>query len=187
MASPQPVKCSISNFLYYLTQPSTCIHSTHPKKKIFLNTADRSSGVVFSIASGFLRQKTDLVKMKEVAVTSILIHILWCQYSHTSSCGSSQLLCKKFTLWVTSTARLAQVQAPTKTSAACFITDALALPWAHLRCTPVSGASPTAQRGSVAFRPHEAEEPSSTYLYIFYERGRLCKYKLFFCLITHPG
>ena len=49
-----------------------------PKKKnIILNTADRSSGVVFSIASGFLRQKTDLEKTKEVAVTSVLIHILW--------------------------------------------------------------------------------------------------------------
>ena len=41
-------------------------------------SADRGSGVIFSIASGFLRQKTDLVKKKEVAVTSVLIHILWC-------------------------------------------------------------------------------------------------------------
>ena len=52
------------------------IHSTPPpKKKIFLNTADRISGVIFSIASGFLRQKTDLVKRKEVAVTSVYIHV----------------------------------------------------------------------------------------------------------------
>ena len=57
------------------------IHSPPSKKKIFLNTAARSSGVVFSIASGFLRQKTDLVKTKEVAVTSVLIHILWVELS----------------------------------------------------------------------------------------------------------
>ena len=48
-----------------------------PNAPIDLYSEDRGSGVVFSIASGFLRQKTDLVKTKEVAVTSVLIHILW--------------------------------------------------------------------------------------------------------------
>ena len=53
------------------------------------------------------------------------------------------------TLWVTSTARLAtrrswsllppQVQAPAKTSAACCLADALALPWAHHHSTSASG------------------------------------------------
>ena len=47
-----------------------------PNAPIDPYSADRGSGVVFSIASGFLRQKTDLVKTKEVAVTSVLINIL---------------------------------------------------------------------------------------------------------------
>ena len=48
-----------------------------------------------------------------------------------------------------------RVQAPAKTSAACFVADALALPWDHLRCTPASGASPTAQhRGGPTLFAH---------------------------------
>ena len=53
-----------------------------PNAPIDLYSADRGSGVVFSIASGFLRQKTDLVKTKEVAVTSVLIYILWVLQFH---------------------------------------------------------------------------------------------------------
>ena len=50
----------------------------NPNAPIDPYSADRGSGVVvFSIVSGFLRQKTDLVKTKEVAVTSVYIHILW--------------------------------------------------------------------------------------------------------------
>ena len=42
-----------------------------PNASIDPYSADRGCGVSFSIASGFLRQKTDLVKTKEVAVTCI--------------------------------------------------------------------------------------------------------------------
>ena len=48
-----------------------------PNAPIDPYSADSGSGVGFSIASSFLRQKTDLEKTKEVAVTSVLIHILW--------------------------------------------------------------------------------------------------------------
>ena len=54
-----------------------------PNAPIDPYSADRGSGVVFSIASGFLRQKTDLVKTKEVAVTSVLI--LYIFFAHSPS------------------------------------------------------------------------------------------------------
>ena len=56
-----------------------------PNAPIDPYSAIRGSGVVFSIASGFLRQKTDSVKRKEVAVTSVYIYILWSAPTMTSS------------------------------------------------------------------------------------------------------
>ena len=69
--------------LHTKMDPPYNVHFTYnyvqckPNAPIYPYSADRGSGVVFSIASGFLRQKTDLVKTKEVAVTSVLIYILW--------------------------------------------------------------------------------------------------------------
>ena len=77
MNSPHTERCSLSNFLYYLTQPTVQynLHKyTHPppkKKKIFINTADRSSGVVFITVSSFLGKNGTLLKTKGVAVPSI--------------------------------------------------------------------------------------------------------------------
>ena len=65
--------------LHTKMDPPYNVHFTYnyvqckPNAPIDPYSADRGSGVVFSIASGFLRQKTDLVKTKEVAVTSVLI------------------------------------------------------------------------------------------------------------------
>ena len=73
--------------LHTKMDPPYNVHFTYnyvqckPNAPIDPYSADRGSGVVFSIASGFLRQKTDLVKTKEVAVTSVLIHILWCVHN----------------------------------------------------------------------------------------------------------
>ena len=81
MNSPHTEQCSISNFLYYLTQPTVCTMYkrtlTPPTKKIILNTADRSSGVVFLSVSGLLGKSGTLVKTKGAAVHSQMIHILW--------------------------------------------------------------------------------------------------------------
>ena len=73
----------------------------------------------------------------------------------SSPAHQHQMYCR--TLRVTSQAQwifLAQlitsaerVQAHAKTSAACFIADALALFWAHLRCAPASGAALQLWRG----------------------------------------
>ena len=45
--------------------------------KIVHHSANRGSGVIFLIASGFLQQKTDVVMTKGAAVNSLSINILW--------------------------------------------------------------------------------------------------------------
>ena len=66
---------TVSHFLK-LKKIRNCQPQCKPNAPIDPYSADRGSGVVFSIASGFLRQKKDLVKMKEVAVTSVWIYSL---------------------------------------------------------------------------------------------------------------
>ena len=59
----------------------------------------------------------------------------------------------------------ANVQAPAKTSAAYFVADTLALPWAHNRCTPASVASSIAQLGSLLFaRMRQRSHPQPIYI-----------------------
>ena len=57
----------------YTSQKTLC----KPNTKIVHRSANRGSGVVFLIASGFLQQKTDVVTMKGAAVNSLYINILW--------------------------------------------------------------------------------------------------------------
>ena len=57
----------------HLTQNS---EQCKPHTKIVHHSANRGSGVVFLIASGFLQQKTDVVTMLGAAVNSLYINIL---------------------------------------------------------------------------------------------------------------
>ena len=60
----------------HLTQNSV---QCKPNTKIVHHSANRGSGVVFLLASGFLQQKTDVVMTKEAAVNSFPINILCIQ------------------------------------------------------------------------------------------------------------
>ena len=57
----------------HLTQNSV---QCKPQTKIVHYSANRGSGVVFLIASGFLQQKTDVVMTKVATVNSLSINIL---------------------------------------------------------------------------------------------------------------
>ena len=57
----------------HLTQNSV---QCKPNTQIVHRSANRGSGVVFLIASGFLQQKTDVVTTKGDAVNSLYINIL---------------------------------------------------------------------------------------------------------------
>ncbi len=57
----------------HLTQNSV---QCKPNTKIVHHSANRGSGVVFLIASGFLQQKTDVVMTKGATVNSLSINIL---------------------------------------------------------------------------------------------------------------
>ena len=54
-----------------------------PSNSIFINTADRGSGVDFLTVSAFLGESGTLVKTKEHAVRSQIINILWVHFSPT--------------------------------------------------------------------------------------------------------
>ena len=57
-----------------------------PHTKLVHHAAKRGSGVIFLVASGFLKQKTDLVTTKEAAVNSLYINILWLEHSVDACC-----------------------------------------------------------------------------------------------------
>ena len=54
-----------------------------PNTKIVHHSANRGSGVVFLIASGFLQQKTDVVMTKGATVNSLSINILCSELSNS--------------------------------------------------------------------------------------------------------
>ena len=71
----------------HLTQNSV---QCKPNTKIVHHSANRGSGVVFLIASGFLQQKTDVVTTKGAAVNSLYINILWwCPTMLNAHCPAS--------------------------------------------------------------------------------------------------
>ena len=77
------LKCEMDPpYNVHLTQNSV---QCKPNTKIVHHSANRGSGVVFLIASGFLQQKTDVVMTKGATVNSLSINILWGDTSSMSN------------------------------------------------------------------------------------------------------